>query len=129
MQLIKRSDVPVLQNSGVQSEQLLFPESSPDAKATITRVTIPAGATSPRHIHEASEQVWVALSGRGTLLLKGETEADIREGDVARFAPGDVHGFFNSSDAPFVYLSVTTPPQNFRGAYAKDWRPGSAKPQ
>lgn len=128
MQLIKRSEAPVLRNSGVESEQLLFPESSPEAKATITRVTVPVGTTNPRHAHEASEQVWIALSGEGTLLLDGTNETAIEEGDVVRFAPGDVHGFCNSGQVPFVYLSVTTPPQNFRSAYAKDWRSDLAKP-
>ncbi len=124
MQLIKQRDIPVLRNSGIESEQLLFPESSPEAKATITRVTVPVGITSPRHVHEASEQIWVVLSGRGTLLLEGSNEAEVQEGDVARFAPGDVHGIFNNGEQPFVYLSVTTPPQNFRSAYAKDWNSG-----
>lgn len=128
MQLIKRSEVPVLRNSGVESEQLLFPESSPEAKATITRVTVPVGTTNPRHVHEASEQVWIALSGHGTLLFGGTNEAAMEEGDVVRFAPGDVHGFYNSGPEPFVYLSVTTPPQNFRSAYARDWRSDLAKP-
>lgn len=121
MQIIKRSDIPVLRNSGVESEQLLFPESSPEAKATITRVTVPTGTTSPRHVHEVSEQIWIVLSGNGSLLLENANEVEIQEGDVARFAPGDVHGIFNNSEQPFVYLSVTTPPQNFRTAYAKDW--------
>jgi quercetin dioxygenase-like cupin family protein len=128
MQLIKRSEIPVLRNSGVESEQLLFPESSPEAKATITRVTVPVGTTNPRHVHEASEQIWIALSGKGTLLLDGTNEAGIEEGDVVRFAPGDVHGFYNSGQKPFVYLSVTTPPQNFRSAYAKDWTSDFVKP-
>ncbi len=127
MQLIKRIEIPVLRNSGVESEQLLFPESSPEAKATITRVTVPAGTTNPRHVHEASEQVWIALSGHGTLLLNGTTEARIEEGYVARFAPEDVHGFYNSGQQAFVYLSVTTPPRNFRSVYARDWRSDSAK--
>ena len=35
---------------------------------------------------------------------------------------GDLHGFRNAGDTPFVYLSVTSPPVNFREAYAKDWR-------
>jgi quercetin dioxygenase-like cupin family protein len=124
MQLIKRQDIPVLKNSGVVSEQLVFPESAPDAKATLTRVTIPVGATSPRHVHETSEQTWVVLSGQGTLLLANATEAHIDEGDVARFEPGDVHGLLNSGDKPFVHLSVTTPPVNFTNAYAKDWQTG-----
>lgn len=121
MQFIKRDDIPVLKNSGVESEQLLFPESAPQAQATITRVTVPAGITNPRHAHAASEQTWVALSGQGTLLLDHGAQAGIAAGDVVRFAPGDVHGFFNSSAEPFVYISVTTPPLNFRGAYAKEW--------
>jgi quercetin dioxygenase-like cupin family protein len=41
---------------------------------------------------------------------------------VVRFEDGDLHGFRNAGDAPFVYLSVTSPPVNFRAAYAKDWR-------
>jgi quercetin dioxygenase-like cupin family protein len=128
MQLIKRSEIPVLRNSAVESEQLLFPESSPEAKATITRVTVPAGTTNPRHVHAESEQIWVALSGQGTLLLEGTNVAEIEEGDVVRFAPGDVHGFYNSGKEPFVYLSVTTPPQNFRSAYAKEWSADVVKP-
>jgi quercetin dioxygenase-like cupin family protein len=121
MQFIKKAAIPVLKNSGVESEQLLFPESSPESLVTITRVSVPVGATNPRHLHESSEQVWVVLAGQGTLLLDGAQELAVNEGDVVRFAPGDVHGFFNSGQTPFNYISVTTPPLNFRSAYAKDW--------
>jgi quercetin dioxygenase-like cupin family protein len=128
MQILKPNQMPILRNSGIESEQLLFPESCPEARVTLTRVTIPPGAISPRHAHPDSEQVWLAVSGRGTLLLAGDRETPLQEGDVLRLAPGDVHGFFNGSERPFVYISVTTPPLNFRGAYEKDWRatPGGA---
>jgi quercetin dioxygenase-like cupin family protein len=128
MQILKPSQMPVLRNSGIESEQLLFPESCPEAQVTVTRVTVPPGATSPRHAHPDSEQVWVAVSGRGTLLLADNQETPLQEGEVLRLAPGDVHGFFNSSEHPFVYISVTTPPLNFRPAYEKIWRatPGGA---
>jgi len=124
MQLIKKSTIPILKNSGVESEQLLFPETSPESLVTITRVSVPVGATNPRHLHESSEQVWVVLGGQGTLLLEGDQEVAIGEGDVVRFAPGDVHGFFNGGETPFSYISVTTPPLNFRSAYAQDWSSG-----
>jgi len=127
MQHIKRNDIPVLQNSGVSSEQLLFPETSPEAKATITRVTVPVGKMNPRHSHEHSEQVWVVLSGHGTLLLEGTNDTRVEYGDVLRFAPGDVHGFFNSGEDPFVYMSVTTPPLNFRSAYERAWNVAATK--
>jgi hypothetical protein len=34
----------------------------------------------------------------------------------------EVHGFENTCDIEFEYLSVTSPPVNFRGAYAKQWQ-------
>ena len=108
-------------NGGVTSEQLLFPENSKSERVTITRVTFAPGAKSPRHTHTASEQVWVALRGSGMLLLRDSTIAPFAEGDVVRFAEGDVHGFENTGPVEFVYLSVTSPPINFRAAYAAKW--------
>lgn len=126
MEFIRRADVPVLKNSGVASEQLLFPENSKSTRVTVTRVTVEPGAANPRHMHESSEQVWVALEGAGTLLLADKKTQPIEAGDVVRFEDGDLHGFKNTGATNFVYLSVTSPPLNFRAAYARDW--GAGKP-
>ena len=121
MELLRKSSIPVFENSGVASHQLLFPENSASRRLSITRVVVQPGATNPRHKHDSSEQVWVALDGEGTLRLgDGRTESFVA-GDVARFQDGDTHGFQNTSDRPFTYLSVTSPPVNFRAAYANDW--------
>jgi quercetin dioxygenase-like cupin family protein len=122
MEIIRQAEVESLVNGSVVSEQLLFPENSKSERVTITRVTFAPGAKSPRHMHAASEQVLVALRGTGTLLLEGSATAPFAEGDVVRFADGDVHGFENTGHSEFVYLAVTSPPINFRGAYAKEWR-------
>lgn len=121
MEIIRRGEIQSLVNGGVTSEQLLFPENSKSDRVTITRVTVTPGATSPRHTHATSEQAWVALRGTGTLLLADDTTAPFAEGDVVRFAEGDVHGFENTGAVDFVYFSVTSPPINFRAAYAKTW--------
>jgi quercetin dioxygenase-like cupin family protein len=121
MEIIRKGSVTALTNSGVQSDQLLFPENSSSRRVTITRVTVQPGAVNPPHRHPASEQIWVALEGRGTLLLDHDRKETFGAGDVVRFEDGDLHGFQNSDDAPFVYLSITAPPLNFRQAYAKDW--------
>ena len=120
MEIIRRAEVASFANGGVTSEQLLFPENSQSHRLTITRVTIVAGARNPPHAHAASEQVWVALRGSGILLLGGRATSPFAEGDVVRFAEGDVHGFENTGSIQFVYLSVTSPPINFRSAYAAD---------
>jgi quercetin dioxygenase-like cupin family protein len=118
VELIRRTDIPRFSNPGVVSEQLICPENSKSERVTITRVTVAPGATNKRHAHAASEQVWVALRGRASLLLADPATAPFAEGDVVRFAPGDVHGLENGGTEDFVYLSVTSPPLNFRAAYA-----------
>jgi len=118
MELIRHEQIPVLTNPGVASHQLLFPENSSSSRVTITKVVIDPGSSNARHKHAASEQVWVALRGSGLLLLADDATAPFSAGDVVRFAENDVHGFHNTGDEPFEYLSVTSPPVNFRYAYA-----------
>ena len=122
MEIIRAAAIPTLSNSGVTSQQLLFPENSSSARVTITRVTVAPGARNPPHRHASSEQVWVALRGSGQLLLENGETVTFSAGDVVRFADNDLHGFENTGGSEFEYLSVTSPPVNFRGAYAKEWK-------
>jgi mannose-6-phosphate isomerase-like protein (cupin superfamily) len=117
MEFLTDQHFKVLSNPGVTSIQLLSPHNSLSERVTITRVVVESGHTQPRHAHESSEQIWIALSGRGTLLLQNEDTVEFREGQVVRFSDSDVHGFTNSGDVPFVYISVTSPPINFSYAY------------
>lgn len=117
MELIKKESVKILSNPGVKSAQLLNPENSKSERITITRVTVESGAEQGRHKHDTSEQIWIALKGKGKLLLADGKEADFCEGDTVRFADGDVHGLRNDSTDAFEYISVTSPPINFSYAY------------
>jgi quercetin dioxygenase-like cupin family protein len=119
MEIIRNGSVTILSKAGVQSEQLIFPENSPSRRVTITRVTLSPRAINAPHRHESSEQIWLALAGRGTLLLDQERTEPFAAGDVARFADGDLHGLHNTGDTPFTYIAVTSPPIDFRPAYAQ----------
>ena len=121
MEIIRHDQVQVLTNSGVTSYQLLFPESSGSSRVTTTKVVLEPGAVNPRHQHATSEQVWVALRGSGLLLLANDATVPFSAGHVARFEDNDVHGLQNTGSVPFEYLSVTSPPINFRAAYAASW--------
>ena len=120
MELIKKGTIKTLVNPGFESQQLLFPENSASERVTITRVRLEPGAKNDRHQHAASEQIWVALSGQGKLLLAESRTLPFEAGDVVRFAEGDVHGLLNTSAEMFDYLSVTAPPINFRSAYQRE---------
>jgi quercetin dioxygenase-like cupin family protein len=118
MEIVRNGSAPILSNPGVQSDQLISPENSPSRRVTITRVTVaPQGINSP-HRHESSEQIWVALAGHGTLLLDQQRTEPFAAGDVVRFGDGDLHGLHNTGDTPFIYIAVTSPPLDFRSAYA-----------
>jgi quercetin dioxygenase-like cupin family protein len=119
MEFFTQEQFRTLSNPGVTSVQLLAPHNSKSSRITITRVTVQPGASQPRHAHPASEQIWVAFSGSGKLLLAEGTSRRFCAGEVARFAAGDVHGFENSTTEAFVYMSMTTPPIDFAYAYGE----------
>ena len=121
MELIRSPDIQVFRNSGIESRQLLFPENSSSERVTITHVTVPPKGKNPVHRHETSEQIWIALQGSGNLILENETVEEFAAGDVVRFEDGDLHGFINSGTQTFIYMSVTSPPLNFRAAYDSGW--------
>lgn len=120
MEFIRAEDIKAMSNPGVVSRQLLNPDNSDSRRVTITEVHLQPGACQPRHIHEASEQIWYATAGTGTLLLADDAEKAFRAGDVVRFADGDVHGLRNDGEGEFVYISVTAPPIHFGYAYGSE---------
>lgn len=117
MEFLEPDSFKKLSNPGVQSTQLLSPENSNSNRVTITSVTVQPGAEQPRHEHSTSEQIWIAVDGSETLLLKGETTLEFHKGQVVRFEDGDIHGFKNTGNTPFTYISITSPPINFAYAY------------
>jgi quercetin dioxygenase-like cupin family protein len=117
MEFLSAESFTQLSNPGVQSVQLLSPHNSTSNRVTITSVTVNSGAEQPRHSHLNSEQIWIAIDGVGTLLLENDNTLEFRKGQVVRFEDGDVHGFINTSDIPFTYISITSPPIHFSYAY------------
>ena len=94
MELIKKYDITVLCNPGVESAQLLTPENSRSEKVS-----------------------WVAVQGRGVLLLADDKEVPFEAGDVVRFAEKEIHGLRNMGPEIFEYICISTPPMNFAYAY------------
>lgn len=125
MEIIHAGEAAIFSNSGIISHQLLFPENSRSKRVTVTRVTVAPGARNPPHRHASSEQIWVALRGKGQVLLDDDKTVPFSEGDVVRFEDNELHGFENLGGSEFEYLSITSPPVNFREAYARTWSDNS----
>ena len=117
IQRLSAADFTTLQNSGFRSVQIVWPKNAPEARVTITRVTMEPGATSARHVHPASEQIWLIEQGSALLLMTDGQTDGLRAGDVVRTPAGTIHGVTNTRSEPFIYLAVTTPPEDFTPAY------------
>ena len=117
IQRLSAADFTTLENPGVRSLQIVWPNNAPEARVTITRVSMEPGATSPRHAHPASEQIWLIEQGSALLLMNDGETGGLSAGDIVRTPAGVIHGVANTGGGPFVYLAVTTPPQDFTPAY------------
>ena len=106
---VSSADFTTLENPGKRSEQIVWPENAPEARVTITRVTMDPGATSPRHSHLAREQTWLVERGRGTLLLKDGGSDEVRAGDVIITPAGEVHGVSNTSESVRLFVDHNAP--------------------
>ena len=120
MDFISKDSIVELSNPGVVSRQLLNPDNSSSERVTITEVHLEVGISQPRHIHQASEQIWYATKGSGKLLLADGKERIFQAGNVVRFADNDIHGLLNDGNTEFVYISVTAPPIHFGYAYTNE---------
>ena len=117
VEIHSRTEAVVLENPGKRSAQLLWRENAPDAAATVTHVAMAPGAVSPRHELPDSEQIWIVESGSATLLLGEQGCREIKAGDLVRTQKGHVHGIENTGAVPFVYLTVTCPPEDMTRFY------------
>ncbi len=119
VQRLTSKDFGLLENPGVKSVQIIWGQNAPDAKVTVTRVTVQPGSTQARHSHDNAEQIWLVERGTATVLLANEQTSQMHAGDVILTPPGDIHGIINTGPETLVYLAITTPPQDFSAAYAQ----------
>jgi mannose-6-phosphate isomerase-like protein (cupin superfamily) len=68
-------------------------------------------------MHPASEQIWLVEQGNALLKMADGQTDEWGAGDVVRTPAGMIHGATNTGGEPFVYLAVTTPPEDFSLAY------------
>ncbi|SFO43205.1 cupin domain-containing protein [Sphingomonas sp. OK281] len=104
-------------NPGKYSLQILSPDNAPEAKVTITRVTMAPGALSTMHSHDHAEQIWIIEQGEGTVLLADGMSSVVSAGQLVRTPPRTEHGLKNIGKIELVYLSITTPPENMAKFY------------
>ena len=87
--------------------------------AEISINTLPAGASVPFvHAHQANEEIYGVLAGKGKAEIDGET-IDLKAGDWVRIAPAGKRRFFAADDEAITFVCVQVKAGSL-GAYTKD---------
>jgi mannose-6-phosphate isomerase-like protein (cupin superfamily) len=75
----------------------------------VTWVECAPGSQQPLHSHAESEQVYVIVRGRGTMIV-GDESREVGPGDTILIPPGARHAIRNHTDAELVFASAASPP-------------------
>jgi mannose-6-phosphate isomerase-like protein (cupin superfamily) len=83
-------------------------------KSQLVVMSIPPGGEIGEERHETVEQTFVAVSGRGEVLLEGERRP-FAPGDIVVVPPGTRHNFVNVGAAPLKLYTLYAPPNHLDG--------------
>jgi mannose-6-phosphate isomerase-like protein (cupin superfamily) len=76
---------------------------------SVTWLEVPEGIDQGLHSHEEAEQVYIVVSGRGTMTVAGDTQ-EVGQGDLVLVPPATDHSISNSNSADLCCVSVQSPP-------------------
>lgn len=76
---------------------------------SVTWLEVPAGAEQTLRSNEGGEQVYIVVSGSGSMSVVGDTQ-DIEEGDLILVPPATDHSIANDGSATLACVSVQSPP-------------------
>ena len=100
---------PVNERGGQSAHLLLANGQFGSRNLAITWVDCPPGSQQPVHRHQDLEQVYVIVSGRGTMLV-GSDWGEVGEGTLVFVPPGKDHAIRNDGTELLSYVSATAPP-------------------
>jgi mannose-6-phosphate isomerase-like protein (cupin superfamily) len=76
---------------------------------SVTWLEVPEGIDQELHSHEEAEQVYIVVSGRGTMTVAGDTQ-EVSPGDLVLVPPATDHSIANGNLSDLCCVSVQSPP-------------------
>ncbi len=87
--------------------------------AEISINNLPAGASVPFvHAHKNNEEIYTILSGKGKVVIDGET-VELTVGDWIRISPAAKRQFFASEDTAISFICIQVKEHSLE-SYTKD---------
>ena len=76
---------------------------------SVTWLEVPGDTDQALHSHEEAEQVYIVVSGQGTMTVAGDRQ-EITQGDLVLVPPATDHSIANANSADLCCVSVQSPP-------------------
>ncbi len=100
---------PFVTTDGSTIRSLLDLSNAPVAHQSLAEATLAAGASTVRHHHRVSEEIYYLVEGRGEMEIDGEVR-EVGVGDAILIPPGAWHRITASPDGPLRLLCACAPP-------------------
>jgi mannose-6-phosphate isomerase-like protein (cupin superfamily) len=100
---------PFVTKDGSEIRELAGTPTGNSMNQSLAEATVPAGAETEEHYHQASEEIYLFTSGSGRMRL-GDEEADVSAGDTIVIPPGTRHKLWNTGTEPLRLLCCCAPP-------------------
>lgn len=88
--------------------ELLADRNSCIRKQSLAEARLPPGASTTRHHHPRTEEIYYVLEGRGLMAIDGETRA-VGPGDAIGIPPGAQHQITNMGEVVLKFLCCCAP--------------------
>ncbi len=88
--------------------------------AEISLNNLPEGANVPFvHAHKNNEEIYFIISGKGHVIIDGET-IELKAGDFIKISPEGKRQFFADKNSPISYLCIQVKKDSLEGYTATD---------
>jgi mannose-6-phosphate isomerase-like protein (cupin superfamily) len=117
--LVRRlSDAAVTEVHGLRPHILMDAGELGSRNLSVNWLEVPPGVKEELRSHEESEQVYVVVSGAGTMSATGDTQT-LGAGDLVLIPPATDHSVANDGDQPLALVSVQSPGVSAEELYSR----------
>lgn len=109
------SQKPFTTADGSRIRSILDRSNAPVQNQSLAEATLPAGTSTQRHYHRASEEFYFILEGIGTMEVDGDSK-DVAPGDAILIPPGSRHQI-SATTATLRFLCCCAPPYAHEDTY------------
>ena len=109
MEVRSLHSAPVYTTKDGSSVRALFEFGEVARNQSLVEASLPPGGSTERHLHRASEELYVVLEGSGEMEIEGDGRA-VAAGDAVLIPPGARHQITATEDGPLRFLCCCSPP-------------------